>query len=316
MLGVWISGGVSAGAGYLLFCRLEGREPLREFSFELSLRGVTLQELDARAARENRSDLLVGLTTIPSRLPFIIPTLKSLLLQDLLPRKVILHLPWQSRREGRGYRVPDELQGLQTIQIQRCDDAGPATKILPTLLASPPDQRIVAVDDDRLYRPTFLRRLLEASDDRPEAAVGCMGLRVPLNRVDNRRGVVGRTVDGLRFGRGVSLRGSRLRGRPLEVDILHGYGGFLVRPRFFDLETLGDMEGAPQAAWLEDDTWFAAHCHAPRLIVPGRPDSFPRFFHRRVFRDTRLGLQNRGGEDPGLRNTSVLMGMYSERWSG
>jgi hypothetical protein len=315
VLGVWITVGIAALAGYGLFCRVEGREPLREFLFELSLRRVTLQELDAQAARQTRSDLMVGLTTIPSRLPFLLPTLKSLLSQEVLPEKIVLHIPLESRREGTRYELPTELMNLQMVEIRRCEDTGPATKILPSLMESHPDQRIVAVDDDRLYRPTFLKRLVDASEQNPDAAVGCMGLKVPLNRVDDRKGFLGRTLDGLRFQPGVSLRGSRLSDQPMEVDILHGYGGFLVRPRFFDLDTLGDMKEAPEAAWMEDDTWFAAHCHAPKLIVPGRPDSFPRYFHRRVFSRSRLGLHNRGGADPTLRNTSILMGMYSHRWT-
>ena len=172
---------------------------------------------------------------------------------------------------------------------------------------------MVAVDDDRIYRPTLLGDLLEASKRHPDAAVGCFGVRVPLDRVDRRRGVVGRTIDGLRYGRGVSLRGSRLR-NALRVDILHGYGGVMVRPRFFDLDRLADFQGAPDAAWLEDDTWFAAHCRAPKLIVPGRPGSFPRYFGGRVYRSSRLGAHNRGGTDPEIRNTTVLMQLFSDRW--
>ncbi len=88
----------------------------------------------------------------------------------------------------------------------------------------------------------------------------------------------------------------------------------MVRPRFFDLDGLAHMEGAPEAAWMEDDTWFAAHCRAPKLIVPGRPGSFPRFFEGSVYRSSRLGAHNRGGANPESRNTSILMRMYSDRW--
>ncbi len=300
-------------AGYGLFCRLEGRQPAREILYELTLGRHELRDLDATAAATERSDLIVGLTTIPSRLPFLLPTLKSLLLQTVPPRKILLHLPKHSRREQVEYSVPEELQKLEVIQIVECPDWGPATKILPALIDSDPNQRIVAVDDDRIYRPTLLEDLLAASVRHPDAAVGCYGLIVPLDRVDRRRGLIGRTVDGLRFGRGVSLRGSRLR-HPLAVDILHGYGGVMVRPRLFDLDRLADLQGAPDAAWLEDDTWFAAHCRVPKLIVPGKPGSFPRYFGRRVYRASRLGAHNRGGTDPESRNTTVLMRMFSDRW--
>ena len=298
---------------YGLFCRLEGRQPAREILYELALMRRDLRDLDAAAAVRERSDVIVGITTIPSRLPSLLPTLKSLLLQNVPPSRILLHLPTHSRRERVEYSVPEELKGLEVIRIIRSPDWGPATKILPALLDSGADQRVVAVDDDRIYRPTLLEDLLEASERHPDAAVGCFGLIVPLDRIDRRRGLVGRTIDGLRYGRGVSLRGSRLR-HPLPVDILHGYGGMLVRPRFFDLERVADLDGAPDAAWLEDDTWFAAHCRVPKLIVPSQPGSFPRYFGGRVYRSSRLGAHNRGGVDAESRNTTVLMRMFSDRW--
>ncbi len=313
MLPTLLIAGALSVTGYGLFCRLEGRQPAREIRYELALMRHGLRDLDAGAAASERSDIIVGLTTIPSRLPFLVPTLKSLLLQNVPPGKILLHLPKHSRREQVEYSVPEELQGLEVIQVVRCADWGPATKILPALLESDPDQRVVAVDDDRIYRPTLLEDLLEASERHPDAAVGCFGVIAPLDRVDRRKGLLGRTIEGLQYGRGVSLRGSRLRSA-LPVDILHGYGGVMVRPRFFDLERLADLESAPDAAWLEDDTWFAAHCRVPKLIVPHRPGSFPRYFERRVYRTSRLGSHNRGGADPESRNTTVLMRLFSDRW--
>jgi len=313
LLPILLIAGALSVTGYGLFCRLEGRQPAREIRYELALMKRDLRELDAAAAASERSDVIVGLTTIPSRLPFLVPTLKSLLLQNVPPWKILLHLPKHSRRERIEYTVPEELEGLEVIQIVRCPDWGPATKILPALLDGDPDQRVVAVDDDRIYRRTLLEDLVTASEHDPDAAVGFFGLIVPLDRVDRRKGLVGRTIEGLRYGRGVSLRGSRMR-RALPVDILHGYGGVMVRPRFFDLDRLADFEGAPDAAWLEDDTWFAAHCRVPKLIVPTRPGSFPRYFGRRVYRSSRLGTHNRGGTDPESRNTTVLMQLFSDRW--
>lgn len=313
MLPILLITGALVAAAYALFCRLEGRQPIREFWHELALRRMELRDLDAAAAGRERSDIIVGITTIPSRLPFLLPTLKSLLLQDVLPGKILVHLPERSRRELTQYEVPEELRGLQVVQVVRCSDWGPATKILPALLASDPDQRVVAVDDDRIYRSTLLADLLQASERHPEAAVGCFGLIVPTDRVDRREGFVRRTLEGLRYGRGVSLRGSRLQ-EPLPVDILHGYGGFLVRPRFFDLFGLADFEGAPDAAWMEDDTWFAAHTRVPKLIVPSSPGSFPRYFDGQIYRSSRLGAHNRGDTDPESRNTTVLMRAFSDRW--
>lgn len=310
---VALVGAVVGVSVYGVFCRLEARQLLRELLYEVRLQQTTLEELDARATAREKVDVIVCLTTIPSRLPFLVPTLKSLLVQSVTPRAVVIHIPERSRREGVEYHVPDDLHGLKVVEVVRCEDWGPATKILPALLSSLPDQRIISVDDDRLYRPTFIEDLVTAADQHPDSAVGCCGLRVPHDRVDSRMNVVQRTYEGLRMGRGVSIRGARLRA-PIGVDVLHGYGGALVRPRFFDLDALADFDAAPAAAWLEDDTWFAAHCFAPKLIVPGRPASFPRYFGRHRFRPNRLGALNRDAVEPQYRNTTVLMQLHSDRW--
>ena len=102
-------------AVYGLFCRLEGRQPTREVLYELALMRRDLRDLDAAAAVRERSDLIVGLTTIPSRLPSLLPTLKSLLLQNVPPSNILLHLPTHSRREKVEYSVPEELEGLEVI---------------------------------------------------------------------------------------------------------------------------------------------------------------------------------------------------------
>ena len=88
----------------------------------------------------------------------------------------------------------------------------------------------------------------------------------------------------------------------------------MVRPRFFDLFGLANLADAPDAAWMEDDTWFAAHCRVPKRIVPHRPGSFPRYFDGQVHRSSRLGTHNRGDADPESRNTTVLMRAFSDRW--
>ncbi len=308
-----LGGAAIGGSLYAVFCRLEARQPLRELLYETRLRFTSLRKFDSLAAARDRADVVVALTTIPSRLPFLGPTLKSLLAQSVTPRAVLIHLPKRSRRERVEYHVPDDLHDLKVVEVVRCEDWGPATKILPALLSSQAHQRIISVDDDRIYRPNFIEDLLTAADEHPEAAIGCCGLRVPHDRVDHRMNLVQRTFEGLRLGKGVSLRGARLR-TPMEVDVLHGYGGLLVRPRFFDLDALADFDAAPAAAWLEDDTWFAAHCTARKLIVPGRPASFPRYFDRRRFRLNRLGTLNRGTVEPKHRNTTVLMQLHSDRW--
>jgi hypothetical protein len=309
-----VIGSTLALGSYALFCRLEGRNPPAELLYEAKLARLDLRELDRRAAQMPRcDDLVVCLTSLPSRLPHLQATLKSLLMQALLPAEVRVHLPRFSAREGRGYEVPRWLLGLRCVRVVRCDDDGPITKVLPALREGPPDQRIVAVDDDRIYLPTLLEDLDRASRQHPDAALCTCGQIVPDDRVDRRRGLLGRTLDGLRWAPGVSLKGSRLQ-RPLPVDVFHGFGGVLTRPRYFDIDALGDRDGAPQAAFFEDDTWLSGHCRARKLLIPCRRPMFPRYRGRRGFDRSSLGRINRGPERPEERNTTTLMRHFDDRW--
>ncbi len=76
---------------------------------------------------------MVSLTSLPSRLPYIATTLKSLLRQERLPKRIRLNLPAFSKREQTAYVIPDWLKNLQSVEIVSCEDYGPATKLIPSL---------------------------------------------------------------------------------------------------------------------------------------------------------------------------------------
>src|SRR5690606_16613106 len=97
--------------------------------------------------------LVVSLTTIPERMPFLRPVLDSLLEQDRAPDRIVLALPERSLRSGRPYPEP---RGLPSgVDILGCADTGPSTKLLPVLGAES-GALIVAVDDDVIYPVDFL----------------------------------------------------------------------------------------------------------------------------------------------------------------
>jgi hypothetical protein len=54
--------------------------------------------------------------------------------QSRAPARIVLNLPHHSKRENVAYDVPDFLQGLKSVVVRRCEDLGPATKAIPTLL--------------------------------------------------------------------------------------------------------------------------------------------------------------------------------------
>jgi len=281
----------------------EGETLLADLWDEWRLARADLQALDARwVANPDRSDSVVTLTTIPSRLPFLADTLKSLLRQSRAPAGIRLNLPKFSRRENVAYEVPDWLRGLRSVEIVESEDYGPATKFMATLRAAAPGQKVIVVDDDRIYPASFIADLDAASAMRPDAALGMSGWIAPADLVDRPT-----TIASNLFERPPApIRGIRQR-RPRPVDILQGMSGYLVRPRFFDLAKLADYSMAPKAAFFVDDVWLSGHCRAPKFVIPVRRSNYQPRRRMLFYKRTSLGLLNRGGGDVGQRNNTIML---------
>jgi len=288
----------------------EGETLIADLADEFLLARRSLRALDETWANNpNRSDAVVSLTTIPSRLPLIVPTIKSLMRQSVAPSRIILNIPSVSLREGIPYVVPEFLDGLRAVEINRCPDLGPATKLLPSLERLPPSQPILVVDDDRIYHPSVLSDLLAARQSQPGVAVGLSGWCVPGDLTDRATTV----WSNLMMQAPAPIRARRLR-RPVQVDVLQGFSGYVVQPDQFDLAAVTNYEDAPPAAWLVDDVWFAAHCRVPRLVCPARRSNYQAKLFRRHYRRTSLGLLNRGAGGDHNRSNSIVIRHFADRW--
>lgn len=300
----------AAAAAIKIHDFFEGETLVRDIADEIALSRRTLAELDrAWAANPRRSDAVVSLTSIPSRLPLIERTLKSLLRQSLAPRRIVLNLPRFSKREGVAYEVPGFLTGIAAVSIRWCEDMGPATKLIPTLLAEATDQRIIVVDDDRIYPANLVADLVAASDGDPAAAFCMSGWVVPADLVDRPTTV----WSNLRMLPPAPIRARRLS-RPVAVDIVQGLSGYLVKPSFFDAKAITDYGGAPQEAFFVDDVWISAHCNARRFVIPSRRANYQPKLHRGFYGRTSLGRINRGPGPDSQRNNSIVIRHFAARW--
>jgi hypothetical protein len=302
---------VCGAAGLAAYEHYAGENPLLDLAYDLWLRRQDLAALDRRNLANPRGvQTVVTLTTLPSRIGLLEQTLKSLLNQTVRPAAIRLNLPPVSRREARAYAVPDWLARLRSVTICPCEDFGPATKLIPTLQAAAPDQPIVVVDDDRIYHRGFLEQIAAASAARPDAAIASSGWDVPPDCVD-RPSTLAATLAGRPP---VPIKCTRVSGER-RVDIMQGFSGYLVKPRFFDPTALADYRGAPEAAFFVDDVWISAHCRAPKIIVGGRRTNFQSGFNTRVYQQTGLGRVNRGdGTDQGRHNT-IMLQHFKDRWN-
>lgn len=308
---IWILLGLAACVAALwVYNFMEGQTLLRDCLDEARLARSDIAALDAAwAAAPQRSACVISLTSLPSRLPFIATTLKSLLRQNRLPARIRLNLPAFSRREQAAYVIPDWLENLQSVEIVPCEDCGPATKLIPSL-SLPPDTMIVVVDDDRIYPANLIADLEAAAQRNPDAAFGFSGWVAPPDLTDRPTTI----LSNIRMTPPVPVRARRLR-TPHAVDMLQGLSGYLVRPRFFDVAALTDYSGAPDAAFFVDDVWISAHCSAPKFVLPASRAGFPGRARKELYKATSLGLVNRGGGDVHKRNNTIMLRHFAGRWT-
>lgn len=199
---------------------------------------------------------IVTLTSIPGRIPFLHKLEKSLKVQALKPDAVEIYLPHTYSKRSLGQF--DISQVPSSFDVVRCDDIGPATKILPAVSRHKNrGVRLIYCDDDRIYHQSWLQRLARLSDGNPEKCVADEVNSVP-SRINERNWRL-RPLE-YRLRRMLALG----RWRPLRVDrtyhanIAEGFGGVLVRPEFFT-DRVFDI---PAVAWTVDDIWLSANLNS------------------------------------------------------
>lgn len=111
-----------------------------------------------------KTPVYLGITTLPSRIEHMRPTLDSLLGGELVPDRILVALPETSLREARGYDIPsffDHSDYKEKVTIVRTEkDYGPGTKLLGILPHIRKPSYVVVADDDNRYRPFFLKALI------------------------------------------------------------------------------------------------------------------------------------------------------------
>ena len=109
------------------------------------------------------------------------------------------------------------------------------------------------------------------------------------------------------------LRARRLS-RSVEVDIVQGLSGYIVRPAFFDLAAIVDYTNAPKEAFFVDDVWISGHCKAPRFVLPAQRYNYQPKLKRGLYSATSLGLINRGVGSDASRNNSIVAKHLKASW--
>jgi len=129
-------------------------------------------EFPRRTPASGRAEVVLTLTTTPERLAnsWMERALDNLLDMDGV-HAVYLNVPFVYKKTAEAYTIPSFVSSLEAsthLRVHRCEDEGPATKVLATL-RNPEvsdDAFVVVVDDDVMYYPDVVISLLEAAGAR------------------------------------------------------------------------------------------------------------------------------------------------------
>lgn len=249
------------------------------------------QRLQGRK-RIMKTKIVVSMTTTANRAPFLQQTLNSILAQTIQPDSIELNIPHSYKRHD---LEPVDIKTIPAgFIIFRCEDYGPATKLLPTLQRyEQQDVIIIYCDDDRIYKSDWIERLLKVHKNNANCCVADEMFDIPYfsNQHLMKRSSL------YRLKRVLSLGLWRPKKKKMSYAVIaEGFGGVLVKPQFFD----NSVFNIPNEFFLVDDIWFSAKL-AERKI----PIKFTKRRHSDKSEEVVVDGVYIGREDGALFSTSI-----------
>ena len=199
--------------------------------------------------------LVYCLTTIPSRLKFILPIIDSVLSQTRKPDQVYLTIPLKDRKQR-----PFDSNDLKNLEqhlkthpyghlvklLRPVTDWGPIMKILAVLTEeTDPETRMLIGDDDRIVLPKTVQMYENSAIKYPNAAL---------------------SISGWSYGSfPFYFQCIHDQSQDKEVDWLQGTDGILIKRDWLNLEQVTNYQQVPleyQRLFMnQDDHWIAYHLH-------------------------------------------------------
>lgn len=178
------------------------------------------------------SKVVVSFSTIPERVQYLNLVVKRLLSQSLKPDMIYVCIPYYSHRSKKMY--PEfTLHNFPNVTLVRCNDFGPATKLLGCIpFESSPETMIITIDDDRIYKPDMIQKLVNNAETYKNCAVG-------YNALDkNLISTVCHPTKNL---------------KDPYIHYLEGFGGVLYRRKFITDEMIEFYNNLSPECFLSDD---------------------------------------------------------------
>jgi hypothetical protein len=113
--------------------------------------------------------IYVSLTTIPQRIKSLNKSIESILKQTRKPDKIFINIPTKYKRFKEVIKQDDIPKfDNQIIEVARCEDFGPGTKLLGSIDKFEKDSLIILVDDDHIYADYMIDKFYYFYSKAPE----------------------------------------------------------------------------------------------------------------------------------------------------
>lgn len=199
-------------------------------------------------------DVVVSLTTLPSRIDSVHLAIESIFSQTTRPSRIIL---WVSDRMRRRDLLTGALkhQMKRGLEIVSVPDVGPHTKLVYAMRRYP-DKSVITIDDDLLYPSGTIKMLIDHSRRFPGVIIANWARELSFGEYG--------MVSEVREGRLLTpptleqeVEQNHFVPQPSLLAFAYGTGGVLYPPKSLD-ERFDDVCLFRKLCPKEDDIWFKA----------------------------------------------------------
>lgn len=249
-------------------------------------------------AKTKQSNIIVTLSTIPSRIELIDPTIKSLLNQTILPKYIYINLPEFSRREKCKYIVPERFLNHPIIKIIHSEkDWGPATKSIPAILKEKATNNpLLIIDDDYVYHNKLIETYQKYENEYKDSMLCLNGWLLPFDMLHKNL---------------IEINGTSIK-EFKQVNLAEGSSSYLIRPDFFK-DDFFDFDTAPDEAFFSDDIWISGHLNRHNVSIYVIP--FDVLIPRILSFSTRNTIRLADRENNEGKNENIVYKYYEKDWN-
>ena len=115
--------------------------------------------------------IYVSISTIPQRIKNLNESIKSLLDQTKKPDKIFINIPFNYERFSETIKE-DQIPKFDSnvVEVTRCEDCGPATKLLGSLNKLEKNSLVILADDDHVYANFMIEKFFHYYSKAPNNA--------------------------------------------------------------------------------------------------------------------------------------------------